>query len=341
MQLAIGLGSGQTPSDRSGIAAMVDAAQMAEELGFDAVVAPDHYVYEALGTLETEAPAYELFFVLATVAQRTTRVRLVSHVACMLFRHPAMHARLFAQIDEASGGRVVAGIGAGWTRAEFEMMGLPFPDVTERLAIMDEAVTIMRGLWREERFSFAGKHFRVTDAVCRPKPVQPGGPPIMLGGSGNGILRRAGAWADLIHMVPVLGPAGTTTIEEIRKFSDAALPAKLERVRAAEAAAGRQAGSVRFASTVFTYVPTTSAAHTQQVAEGLSGMFGLSPDDTRKHPVVLVGTPEETAAELGRREAMHGLSFLCINFSSFAHTQRFGEEVLPLLREAASSATDR
>jgi alkanesulfonate monooxygenase SsuD/methylene tetrahydromethanopterin reductase-like flavin-dependent oxidoreductase (luciferase family) len=101
---------------------MVDAAQTAEDLGFDAVVAPDHYVFEALGTLQTEAPAYELFFVLATIAQRTTRLELVSHVACMLFRHPAMHARLFAQIDEASGGRVVAGVGAGWTRAEFEMM---------------------------------------------------------------------------------------------------------------------------------------------------------------------------------------------------------------------------
>jgi hypothetical protein len=68
MRFAIGLGSGQTPSDRSGIAAMVDAAQTAEDLGFDAVVAPDHYVFEALGTLQTEAPAYELFFVLATIA---------------------------------------------------------------------------------------------------------------------------------------------------------------------------------------------------------------------------------------------------------------------------------
>lgn len=336
MEFAIGVGSGQTPSDRAGIAAMVDAAQTAEDLGFDAVVAPDHYVYEALGTLQTEAPAYEVFFVLTTIAQRTTRLRLVSHVACMLFRHPAMHARLFAQIDEASGGRVVAGVGAGWTRAEFEMMGLPFPDVSERLRIMDEAVTIMRGLWREERFSFQGRYFTLTDAVCRPKPLQPGGPPIMLGGSGNGILRRAGAWADVIHMVPVLGPAGTTTLEEIRKFADAALPAKLARVRAAEAAAGRPPGSVRFASTVFTYMPTSSPAHTEKVAEGLAGMFGLSPDDVRKHPVALVGTPEEMAAELRRREATHGLSLLSINFGSVEQMRQFGENVLPLVREGAS-----
>jgi len=332
MEIATAVGSGQAPSDRLGLAAMIEAAEVAEASGFDAVMVPDHYVYEALGTLQTERPVYDLFFVLATLAQHTRRVKLVSHVACMLFRHPAMHARLFAQVDEASGGRVVAGVGAGWTRAEFEMMGIPYPDVSERLRIMDEAVAIMRGLWREERFSFAGEHFRLTDAVCRPKPAQPGGPPIMLGGSGNGILRRAGEWADVIHMVPVLGAAGTTTIDEIRKFSDAALAPKLARVRAAEAAAGRPRGSVRFASTVFTYIPTTSAAETRQRAEGLSGMFGLSPDEVLKHPVVLIGTPDEIAAELRRREATHDLALLCIQFTTLEQTRDFGTRVLPLLR---------
>jgi alkanesulfonate monooxygenase SsuD/methylene tetrahydromethanopterin reductase-like flavin-dependent oxidoreductase (luciferase family) len=130
----------------------------------------------------------------------------------------------------------------------------------------------------------------------------------------------------------VLGPAGTTTVAEIRKFSDAALPEKLARVRAAEAAAGRPAGSVRFASTVFTYVPTDSTARTREVAEGMSGLFGLSPDDTRRHPVTLIGTPEEMAAELRRRETAHGLSLLCINFASLEHVRHFGEHVLPLVR---------
>jgi probable F420-dependent oxidoreductase len=332
IEFAIGLGSGQRPGDRSGIAAMIDLARTAEGLGFDALMAPDHYVYEALGTLQTETPAYELFFVLTTLAQHTTRMKLVSHVACALFRHPAMHARLFAQIDEASGGRVVAGVGAGWTRAEFEMMGLPFPDVSERLRMLDETVAIMRGLWREERFTFAGEHFRVTDAACLPKPVQPGGPPIMLGGSGNGILRRAGAWADIVHMVPVLGPAGTTTIEEIRRFGDAALGEKLARVRAAEAKAGRAPGTVRFASTVFTFLPTATSADTARSLEGLSGLFGVSPEETGRHPVALVGTPEEMAAELRRRERTHGLSLLCINFTTAEQVEHFGTKVLPLVR---------
>jgi len=332
MQFAIQVGGGQVRHDQTGIEAIVEETLLAESLGFDTVFVPDHYVFEAMGTLRTEMPAYELFFVMATLAQRTKRIRIGAHVACLLFRHPAMHARLFAQVDEASGGRVLAGVGAGWTRAEFTMMGLDFPDVSERLRIMDEAVTIMRGLWREEPFSFAGRYFRVTDAVCLPKPVQQGGPPIMLGGSGNGILRRAGTWADIVHMVPVIGAAGTTTLDEIRRFDDDGIPERLARVRAAEAKAGRPAGSVRFASTIFTYSPTDSSAHTRAVAERMGSVFGLPPDLALRHPVLLAGTPEEMIEEIRRREAAHALSLLAINFTGLKQIREFGERVLPHVR---------
>ncbi len=127
MQFAIQVGGGQVRHDQTGIEAIIEETQLAESLGFDVVFVPDHYVFESLGTLRTETPAYEMFFVMATLAQRTTRIAIGSHVACMLFRHPAMHARLFAQLDEASGSRVIAGVGAGWTRAEFVMMGIDFP----------------------------------------------------------------------------------------------------------------------------------------------------------------------------------------------------------------------
>jgi probable F420-dependent oxidoreductase len=331
MRFAIQVGGGQVRHDQSGIEAIVEEAQLAESLGFAVVFVPDHYVFEVLGTLQTSTPAYEMFFVMATLAQRTKTIRIGSHVACMLFRHPAMTARLFAQIDEASGGRVIAGVGAGWTRAEFTMMGIEFPAVSERLAMMDEAVTAMRGLWGEAPFTHAGRYYRVTEAICRPRPVQQPGPPLMLGGSGNGILRRAGAWADVIHMVPVIGAAGTTTLEELQKFTDRSLPAKLARVRAAAAAAGRPEDSVKFASTVFNYSMTSSPRETEALAERMAGLFGLTPNDFLHHPIGLVGTPEEMIAELRRREAMHGLELLAINFSSPQQIRDFGEKVLPHL----------
>src|SRR5262245_26464961 len=157
MEFAIQVAGGQVRTDTTGIEAIVEQAVMAEALGFGTVFVPDHYVFESLGTVQTELPAYEMTFVMATLAQRTRTIRIGSHVACVLFRHPALLARQFAQIDEASGGRLVAGVGAGWTRAEFVMMGIDFPPVSERLAILDEAVLVMRGLWGEEPFSFAGK----------------------------------------------------------------------------------------------------------------------------------------------------------------------------------------
>jgi probable F420-dependent oxidoreductase len=331
MKFAINVGSGLVQHEKHGIAAMIAEARIAEDLGFDTAFVPDHYVFESLGTLQTQAPAYEVFFVLTSLAQHTSRIRLGTHVVCMLFRHPAMTARLFAQLDEASNGRVLAGVGAGWTRAEFEMMGIPFPDVSERLRIMDEAVTVMRGLWRGEPLSFKGEHFTLTNAVCRPSPVQQPGPPLMLGGSGNGILRRAGEWADVIHMVPVLGPAGTATVEEIRKFGDGAIGERLARVRRAEAKAGRAPGSAMFGTTIFIFAPTSTPAEGQATLESLSGTFGVPADEIRRHPIVLAGTPEEMVDELRRREATHGLGLLAINFSSEAQLRTFGEKVLPQL----------
>lgn len=331
MEFAIQVSGGQVRRDKTGIEAVIDDAVAAEEMGFSTVFVPDHYVSEALGQLQRDIPMYEMFFVMATLAQRTRTIRIGSHVACMLFRHPAMHARLFAQIDEASGGRVIAGVGAGWTRAEFEMMGIPFPEASERLRRMDEAVEIMRGLWREESYSFAGDYYRIEEACCLPKPVQKPGPPIMLGGSGNGILRRAGQWADIIHMVPVIGTAGTTTLVEIQKFSDSSLRDKLERVAAAAERAGRPRDCVRFASTVFRYEMTSSPSETRRHAEQMAQLFGTSPEELLAHPVALIGTAEEMIAELKRRERQHGLSMLALNFGSQDELRRFGEQVLPFV----------
>ncbi len=103
-------------------------------------------------------------------------------------------------------------------------------------------------------------------------------------------------------------------------------------MRAAEATAGRPAGSTRFASTIFTYTLTASPAETRTVAENLGRVFSLAPDDVLRHPVVLVGTPEEMVAELRRRERTHGLTLLAVNFTGPEQLRTFGERVLPGLR---------
>ncbi|MFQ5477834.1 MAG: LLM class flavin-dependent oxidoreductase [Candidatus Binatia bacterium] len=332
MEFAVVLEDTSADNSESGTQQLVERARDAEDLGFDAVFLPDHYVFEELGELNLRTAAYDPFLVMAALAQTTKRIKLFSHVACVLFRHPAMLARLFAQIDEASGGRVVAGLGAGWTRAEFEMMGIDFPSPATRLQVLDETVDVLRGLWTHERFSYAGDHFTLTEAVCLPRPLQEPGPPIMLGGSGKGILERAGRWADIIHMVPATGTAGTITLSEIRKFSDDAIPIKIQQVRDAEAAAGRPFGSVAFATTTFNLTFTKTPEHTKETCEGVGGMFGLSAEDVFKHPVNLIGSPEEMVDELQRRREQHGLSLLGIRANAVNDLRLLADEVLPKLR---------
>jgi len=332
MEFAIAVAGGQVRQDHQdggGVEAIVRQCVVAEDLGFSVAFVPDHYAFEAMGTVHRNVPAYEMFFVMATLAQRTTRIRLGSHVACMLFRHPAMHARLFAQIDQASGGRLIAGVGAGWTRAEFEMMGIAFPGISERLRIMDEAVAVMRGLWTQESFTFEGEYFRLHDAFVLPKPVQKPSPPLMIGGNGKGVLRRAGEWADIVHLIPSQGGPGTTTLEAVRAFSDEALGGKLAVVRAAELAAGRAPGSVKLATTIFTYALTDSPMATRKRAENLVGVFGATADDVLRHPNVLLGTPEEMEAELRRRNATHGMEMVAVTFADSAQIETFGREVIP------------
>jgi len=135
----------------------------------------------------------------------------------------------------------------------------------------------------------------------------------------------------LIHMVPKIGAAGTTTLDEVRRFTDTALPAKLARVRAAAAGAGRDPRGIRFASTIFNFALTDSAAETRAFAERMSGMFGMTPADFLTHPIALVGTPDEMIVELQRRQRVHGLALLAINFTGPQQIRAFGERVLPHL----------
>jgi alkanesulfonate monooxygenase SsuD/methylene tetrahydromethanopterin reductase-like flavin-dependent oxidoreductase (luciferase family) len=151
----------------------------------------------------------------------------------------------------------------------------------------------------------------------------------MLGGSGSGILRRAGAWADIIHMIPVIGAAGTVTSAALQAFSDATIAGKLARVHAAASAAGRDPRAIRFASTIFTFTPTDSPGATRALAERLAAAYGLPAEEIPRHPIALIGTPEEMITELRRRQQVHGLSMLAINFSSAEQVKRFGTEVLP------------
>jgi alkanesulfonate monooxygenase SsuD/methylene tetrahydromethanopterin reductase-like flavin-dependent oxidoreductase (luciferase family) len=115
---------------------LLAAARLAEELGLDAFFVGDH-------------PAWALdpFVHLAAIAATTQRIRLGVNACCALYRHPVMTARLAADVDNLSGGRLILGLGNGWDANEFANLGLPFPSARERQQALEEAITIMRGVW--------------------------------------------------------------------------------------------------------------------------------------------------------------------------------------------------
>ncbi|MGH7858124.1 MAG: LLM class flavin-dependent oxidoreductase, partial [Candidatus Binatia bacterium] len=181
-----------------------DVAQEAEDLGFALITTPDHLVHERAGMpVDPRHLAYDPMLIAAVMAEATKRIQVGHLVLCNLFRHPVMTAQSLASLDHLSGGRMVAGLGTGWTETEFRMTGIPFPDAKTRIEMLDEALTSMRSLWMNETTTFEGRHYRFRDAILWPKPVRR--LPILLGGSGKGLLRVAARHADVVNIIADMG----------------------------------------------------------------------------------------------------------------------------------------
>ena len=125
--------------------------------------------------------------VLAGMARETSSIRLGTLVSSATFRTPGQLAIIVAGVDQMSGGRVELGLGAGWYEAEHRAYGIPFHDVKRRFDNLEEQLTIVSGLWSTplgETFTYEGAIWQLHDSPALPKPAQPGGPPIIVGGKG-------------------------------------------------------------------------------------------------------------------------------------------------------------
>jgi probable F420-dependent oxidoreductase len=316
------------------VASVRELAALADERGFRYLTVPDHFVLEEPGSgLDVTKPSLEAIAVLGALAASTKRAKLGGMVLCNMFRHPALTAQAVSTLDHLSDGRAFLGIGAGWTRAEFDMMGLPYPEVKVRLRMLDEALVAIKKLWTEERASLAGEFYRLTDAVCVPQPVQKPHPPILLGGSGKGLLRVAARHADIVNLTADVGRAGTVDFGEVARFNEDAFVAKGEFVRAEARALGRDPATIALSSIVFMLMITDTSAAGDAVAASLAPMFGVDPASARRIPLALIGTPDEIVAELKRRERAWGVTLTIISGArrDVGIVERFGREILPFV----------
>ncbi len=182
---------------------IVELAVAADEAGFSLVTVMDHF-YQIQGVGPETDPMLEAYATLAALSQRTSHVRLGALVSGVTYRNPAFLAKQVTTLDVLSGGRAMLGLGAAWNETEHRGYGYDFPPIRERMDRLDEALTICRAMFTEERPSFDGRYYRIEAARNVPRPIQAGGPPIMIGGGGEQrTLKIAARHADMTHWFPL------------------------------------------------------------------------------------------------------------------------------------------
>lgn len=181
---------------------LVDLWHRIENAGYGWISVWDHF-YAA--DLTGDPTCLEAVSMHALLAAETRRATVGCLVYCAGYRHPAVLAKAITTIDLISNGRAAMGIGAGWSQLEYDAYGIPFPSTGTRLEMMDEAAAVLRGMFREDKVNFEGKHFQLTDAQNVPRPVQAALPLWIGGGGERKTLRSVAKYADGWN-VPFISP---------------------------------------------------------------------------------------------------------------------------------------
>jgi probable F420-dependent oxidoreductase len=324
----------ETPFD-----VFVHLAKHAEDVGFHAVYVVDHMYlpasrYAGYTWTDPERPYFlESWTVLAALAQATHRVRLGTQVSPVTFRHPSMLAKMGAAVDLISNGRLVMQLGTGWHKEEHEAFGFPYADsFNERLSALEEAVTIIDGLWTApDRYSFQGRHWTLVDAPFWPKPVQRPRPPIWFGGMGGKVRpligRHGDGWAPAMAHMEGEGVA-------LKAYADG-----LAEIRSLAAANGRDPSAITPAVAYVTSIhqDRNVAGEAAAVMRRRSDWADLSLDELRARGILMWGNPDdciramEPYIEAGVRE-------FTLNFVPFADIEAalrgmelYAAKVLPRL----------
>ncbi len=186
--------------DESMFERVAQLANAGEESGFESVWVMDHF-WQLPPLGGPSQPMLEAYTLLGALAARTRRVKLGTLVTGVTYRNPALVAKEVTTLDIVSAGRAILGIGAAWYEEEHVGLGFDYPPAGERLDRLEEALQICRAMFTEEAPSFTGKHYQIEKALNLPRPIQPDGPRIMVGGSGEKrTLRLVAQYADMCNI---------------------------------------------------------------------------------------------------------------------------------------------
>jgi alkanesulfonate monooxygenase SsuD/methylene tetrahydromethanopterin reductase-like flavin-dependent oxidoreductase (luciferase family) len=312
-----GLQAIPTPHDSDPTSRVMAAGRLADTLGFDAFFIGDHPAY-----------APEVWVHLGALAVQTSRIRLGSVVLCAGYRPPVLTARLAADLDNLSGGRVILGLGHGWNATEFRQLGLPFPAVPERQAALAESIEIIRGVWGPEPFTYYG-HYHSTDKErVVPAPLQQPSPPLILAGSGERTaLRLVARYADACNFGAGHATGLVRTPDEVRRKN-----AVLDRYCHEVGRDPRNVLRTHFTSWLM-LAPTEAAARAK-----LDHYYPEGINEEQQFSRV-VGTPTQVAAYY-QSLVEAGMEYFVVQTLDAADTETIellAREVIPLVLPAAGT----
>lgn len=310
-----------------------DRARQAEDLGYSALHLADHYVGPGRVVEQTSHPVQELAAVPAIMAaaNATSRLRVGCRVFCVDYHHPVVLAKQAATLDLLSEGRLELGLGAGWLRAEYEALRIPFDPPGQRIRRLAATIALVKqsmggadapfkagaaeaaagGAGAEAARTAHGAPIAYDGFAPRPLPAQRPHPPIMVGGGGRRVLSLAAREADIVSLnfnnrAGVIGPDG------VQSGAAAATAEKIGWLR--EAAAERMDAIELEIGAYFTFVQPGAEA----IAGEMGRSLGLSAQEMLRHPHGLFGEADAVADELRRRREHYGIHYITVPDSALA-----------------------
>ncbi len=281
----------------------VELAKTTEDNGFSSLTMPDHFTDQL-----APVPA------LMSAADATKNLRIGALVWDNDYKHPVVLAKELATMDLLSDGRLEIGIGAGWMATDYEQSGMVYDKPGVRIDRFLEGLEIIKRAMTGEKFSFTGAHYKITDYVSAPLPVQRPCPPILIGGGGPRVLKLAAQLADIVGINPSMKD-GVVNAETITHMTADAVA---EKIKIVENTAGTRMQNIELNIRAFLVNICDSA---DEAINGTANMFKVAPEMIANSPFALMGPPAKIAEDLLARRERWGLSYIIVggeDVNSFA-----------------------
>ena len=290
----------------------IKTVQHIEQLGYSSTFQCDHFT----------TPEHDPIVLLSSAAAATKTIKLGTLVFDVDYRHPVVLARTAAALHLISDGRFEFGIGAGWRKEDYSMAGLQFDKPIVRIRRLNEALKIIRSMWTQEKTTFKGKYYQLSEMEQAGKLTEGDYPKIMVGGGGKQLLTVAGRHADIvgISLDPIFYSSRNVTLGDVRK--------RIQWVKDSARKSGRDSDEIEF-QMQFAHAVITDDS--ESVLKNYAENMGLSVDYLKAHPQALVGTVDEMAEKLQLIQEETDVNYMVFGPADLNDLDTFAKEVIPKL----------